>query len=626
MKRYFYSGVGLVALAVLFLAFTVVTQRLLPPLRLDLTETGQFTLSDATKRILAEIDEPIDVYFYYSAQASVRDSYPQLPIYAQQVRDLLREYALRSKGKLVLHEIDPEPFSEAEDRAVAHGVQPIPVGGAKVYFGLSATNSVGQRESIPFFHPQRAATLEYDLSKLLYTLQHPQKPVIGVISRLPLSGQWNPMAGGSIPPWQVYSDASQLFEIRDLSLPLEQRIDPEIKALWVVHPKDLDQKSRYFIDQFIMNGGKALIFVDPFAESEPPPPGMHPLMARGEPRYSDLPELFQAWGLQFDHNKVLLDRALGLLVYSQADGRPIQHAGIVGLNAQSVNHDVVITSQLQSLNLGYSGVLTWKEVPGVKVTPLLTSSPEGRLVDADTVQNSFEPSGLVLPAKSGEGSQRVLAVHVSGELPSAFQAPPEGVENPDHLSKAKAAANVIVVADADLLADEFWLRRQQFLQQTLIQPIADNGDFVINALDNLAGSADLIAIRSRAVYSRPFEKVAVLRAEAEARFRAKEQELQNRLSETERKLEQLKTSEDGSTIVLTADQRQALERFRQEALRIRQELREVRYQLDKDIQALGLTLKWFNIAAMPLLVAVFGIVVALLRARRRRRAKEVRYA
>jgi len=625
MKRHLYSGVGLLALAVLFLAFNVASQRLLPGLRLDLTETRQYTLSDGTKKILAELDEPIDVYFYYSDQKSIRENYPQLPIYAEQVRDLLREYALRADGKLVLHEVNPEPFSEEEDRAVAQGVQPVQLGGTKVYFGLSASNSVGERQAIPFFQPQRASVLEYDLSKLLHTLQHPQKPVIGVLSSLPIAGHWNPMAGGAVPPWQVYRDASQLFTVRDLQTPIE-KIDPEIKTLWVVHPKDLDEKSRYAIDQFIMNGGQAMIFVDPFAESEPPPPGQHPLMARGEPHFSDLPELFQAWGLEFDRGQVLLDKLLGLPVHSPSDGRPIQHAAIVGLDADSMNKDLVVTAQLRSLNLGYAGALKWKDKPGVTVTPLLSSSPEGRLVAASTAQNAFDPGSLALPATQGKGEQRVVAVRISGELPSAFEAPPAGVDNPGHLSKAKSAVNVIVVADVDMLGDDYWVRKQQFLQQTLIQPFADNGDFVINALENLTGNADLIGIRSRAVYTRPFERVAALRADAEARFRAKEQELQARLSETEKQLEQLKTSDDGKSIVLTADQQRALQRFQQEQLRIRQELREVRYQLDKDIQALGLKLKWINIAAVPLLVAVFGIVVALIRLRRRRRAKEVRYA
>jgi ABC-type uncharacterized transport system involved in gliding motility auxiliary subunit len=267
--------------------------------------------------------------------------------------------------------------------------------------------------------------------------------------------------------------------------------------------------------------------------------------------------------------------------------------------------------------------LTWQPKEGVEVVPLLQSSPDARLVETGRVQAAFDPRELLAYAAQGEGGQRAIAVRVSGKLSSAFVGgPPAGVENKDHLAQAQATANVVVVADVDLLGDDYWLQKQQFFQQMLVRPFADNGDMVVNGLDALAGSAELISIRSRTVYNRPFEVVNDLRMEAEQRFRSKEEELQARLDETERRLQQLRTSEDGQAVILTPEQQEALRKFQAEQLRIRKELREVRYQLDKDIQSLGMTLKLMNTGLVPVLVGVFGIVVAAVRQRRRRVARE----
>lgn len=619
MKRYLFSGAGLVALAVIFLAFNLASQGLFGGIRIDLTENRQYTLSDGTKRIIASIDEPIHLYFYYSRE--VGQTQPSIRIYAQQVRDLLKEYVLRSDGRLVLHVVDPEPFSEEEDRAAERGIQPVQLGADKLYFGLAASNAIGGKQVIPFFQPQRAASLEYDLSKALHALQHPEKPVIGVLSSLKVSGHWDPMSG-PVAPWQVYRDASQLFTVKDLAAPLE-RIDDDVKLLWVIHPKGFDAKTRYAIDQFLMRGGQLMVFVDPFAESEPPPPGQHPIMARTLPHFSELKELFAAWGVSYDHEQVLLDRGHALTVRNPDDGRPLSHPSILGLGKAAIGTESLVTAELNRVILGYPGVLSWDPRPDVTAIPLLQSSAEGRLIPAAKAQAAYSATELTLPAAEGEGKVHTIALQLRGLLPSAFpDGPPEGVTNPDHLAKAQKPVTVLVAADVDLLADDYWLQKQQYLQQTILRPFADNGDLVVNALDKLAGSEDLIGIRSRSVYARPFERVQALRTDAEQRFRAKEQELQAKLKETEQKLADLKTGEDGQTVVLTEEQQQALAQFQAEKLRIRKELREVRHQLDKDIETLGLWLKAANIGVIPFGVAVFGTGLAAVRFRRRKKARE----
>lgn len=595
-----------------FLAFNLVSERWLGGVRLDLTENGQYTLSDGSRRILAKIDTPIELTLYYSA-VGARDI-PQLRVYAEQVRDLLDEYALRAGGALSVRQVDPEPFSEAEDRAVAEGVQPVRLGGDKVYFGLVA-RSGETHQAIAFLQPQRAPLLEYDLSKLLQGLQDPVRPVVGVLTDLPIGGYWDP-SRGPVAPWQVYRDVGQLFDIKDLQAPLES-IDPAVQVLWVVHPKQWDAKTRYAIDQFIMRGGRAVIFVDPFAEAEPIPMGQHPLQARSLPHYSDLPETFQAWGLHYAHDRILLDRTYALGVRGPNDPRPLPHPAVLGLRGDAIAGDDIATAQLDQLNLGYAGALSWQPVPGVTVTPLVQSSAEGRLAPAEVVQNAYDPAALLAPAETGEGGVRSIAVRLGGVLPSGFAAPPEGVDNPGHLSRSRLPASVVVVADVDLLADGYWVRTQEFASQIVVRPFADNGDLLTNALETLTGGEDLIGIRSRAVTSRPFERVEALRAGAELRFRSKEQELQGKLADTEAKLAELDRGDDAGA-ALTAEQQQALARFQAEKWRIRRELREVRHRLNQDIDALGTRLKLANIGLMPLLVAALGLAVAALRRRRRR--------
>jgi ABC-type uncharacterized transport system involved in gliding motility auxiliary subunit len=617
MKRYLYSGLGLGALLLLFLAFNVASHELLVGARLDLTENKQYTLSEGTRRILGRLQEPVDLYFYYSAD-TVEDI-PQIRNYAQQVGDLLQEYALRADGKLRVHTVNPQPFSEAEDRARLQGVQPVQLGGEKVYFGLAALGA-DTKQVIGFLQPQRAPLLEYDLSKLLYNLQNSQRPVVGVLTNLPIGGFWSAAMGGAVPPWQVYRDASQLFEIKDFKAPVE-RIDDDVEVLWVVHPKEWDVQTRYAIDQFIMRGGQAVIFVDPFAESEPVPPGHHPLQARPLPHFSDLPESFAAWGVEYAPDQVLLDKAHALPVRGPQDIRPVPHPGILGLGKTSINEEDIASAQLNQINLGYAGALAWRAKEGVEVTPLLTSSEQGRLAAASVVQNTYTATDLAAPASAGEGAVRTVAARISGRLPSGFATAPEDIDDAGHLAQSVEPVSVIVVADVDLLGDDYWLQKSEYAQQILVQPFADNGDLVTNALDNLTGSEDLIAIRSRGAYTRPFERVQALRAQAESQFRGKEQELEAKLADTEAQLSDLQRSRGGKPVTLTPEQEAALEAFVQEKRRIRAELREVRYQLDRDIQALGTRLKLANIGLMPLVVAGFGVAVAAARLRRRRQAR-----
>ncbi|RMF98234.1 MAG: ABC transporter [Gammaproteobacteria bacterium] len=609
---------SLLLLAAVFLVAATVANLGLRGLRIDLTENRLYTLSEGTYAVLDEIDEPINLYFFYSDKAT--SGIPALRSYAERVREMLQEFAQHADGKLIVTEIDPLPFSEEEDRAAAFGLQPISIAGASdpIYFGIAGTNSVGDEQVIPLLDPSKETFLEYDLAKLVYALAHPDRPVIGLLSGVQMTAGFDPQTGQMSEPWIITTQIQQLFELRSLPTDLET-VDEDIDVLMIVHPKNLGEQTLYAIDQFIMRGGRALIFVDPYSEADraaPPVPGMP---AGGGS--SDLNRILGAWGIEVDPATVIGDDRYALTVTGLGN-RPVRYLPLFGVDRSGLDAEDVITSGLRSINFGFPGYIDVADDAVATVTPLVRSSdlagpiPAGSLAflqDPDALRDGFSPTG----------ERYLLAARIQGELPSAFPdgppprpdseaaAPPAG-----HLAKSQGAVNLVLVADTDLLTDRLWARVQPFFGQRLTTAFAGNADFVINALDNLSGSSELISIRGRATYSRPFVRVEELRREAEARFRETEQQLQQRLQELETRLTELQASrEDGGSMLLSPEQRAELERFQAERLRVRKQLRQVRRELDQSIESLGTWLKIINIGLMPLLTALLGIAVLALRRR-----------
>ena len=428
------------------------------------------------------------------------------------------------------------------------------------------------------------------------------------------------------PAWMSYQQADQLFDVRNLgATPVE--IPDEVTVLWIVQPRGLSNETLYAIDQFIMAGGKALIFVDPVADVDPlsgegMPQGMPP-MGQG----SDLPALFDAWGIDFTAQDVVADAELALQI-SGMGGRPMRHYGYLGVTDQHMNADDVTTAQLNVVHLATAGSLSQTEASTVTFEPLMLSSPSSQLMAATRFSYLPDPSVLQSGFVPG-GEPRILAARISGELPSAFPngQPPDSVssvdgdapatEDPDHLSVSADPANVIVVADVDVLADHLWVQVQSFFGQQIANTFASNGAFVINALENLSGSADLIGVRSRASFTRPFTRVEALRVDAEARFRATEERLQSELEETEQRLVELQAEREDSGIILLSPEQQAeIDRFTEQRASIRQDLRAVQRGLDEDIERLGTVLKVINIGLVPVSLAVFALLAVWRRNRR----------
>lgn len=616
-KRRALTGTTLLILAVLFVALVVLSGSLLRGARVDLTSKGLYTLTDGTEAILGKLKEPVNLYFYYSDTAA-RDI-PQLRTYATRVQELLEEIAAKSGGKVRLEVIDPQPFSEEEDRATGYGLQAVPIGtgGDTLFFGLAGTNSTDGEATIPFFQPDKEAFLEYDIAKLVSSLDETARPVVGLMTTLPIGGSFDPQAGRPTPGWVIDGEMKNLFQVKRIE-PNATSIPDDVQALVVVHPKGISDDTQYAIDQFVLRGGRLLAFVDPNAETEQPGQGMDPTQAMFEDKASDLPKLFAAWGVLYDKNKVVLDAQRALEIQSSANAPPVRHLAVLGLGKDDLNPDDVVSAQLGTINVSSVGYFDLAEGSTSTLEPLAQSSGNASTVASDRVRMLPDPESLFADF-TPTGERYALAARLSGKLKTAF---PER-SGDGHLAESTDTANVILIADTDLLSDRLWVQVQQFFGQRVLNAFASNGDFAINAVDNLIGSSDLIAVRTRGTSTYAFDTVDDLKKAADARFRDKERELQSQLTATEAKLAELqqqKGDSTGSALLMSPEQQTELQRFQDEKLRIRKELRQVRRQLDEDIQTLGAKLKFLNIAGMPILLTVIALAWVFSRARKRKEA------
>ncbi len=608
----------LIALAVLALAFVAavaLSSVALRGARLDLTEKGLYTLSPGTLAILGKIEEPVTLKFYYSEHAT-RDL-QQFRVFAARVRELLEEIAARSAGKVKLEVIDPLPFSEAEDQAAAYGLQAVPLGagGDKLYFGLVGTNTTDGETLMPFIQPDKEAFLEYDVAKLISTLSVDERPVVALLSGLPTGPRLDP-TGRASPGWVVDRQIAELFELRRLQgLPTE--IADDVDLLMLVHPRDLPEDTLYAIDQFVLRGGRLLAFVDPDAEADAS--GVDPMdpLSGAEPRPSDLARLFGPWGIQFDPARVVLDDKHALQVQADPSGRPVRHLAVLGLDRDAMNQEDVVTGELETLHFSTAGALGVTRESTLAMEALAQSAGASALADAAAVRGAAgDPDALREDFRPGK-TPLVLAARFTGELATAF---PDRA-GAGHRARSEGPVNLVVVADTDVLTDRLWVQVQDFMGQPVYNAFANNGDFVYNAVDNLVGNADLIAVRTRATAERPFERVEALRRGAEQRYRAKEQQIQQQLEQLEQQLASLQQAgPDGQAAAMTPQQQAEVLRFQDERLRMRKELREVQHRLNADIEALGDRLKLLNILGMPALVVLASLLVAWRRWSRRRAA------
>ena len=631
------SLTGLLLAAVLYVAVNVLFNVSAPQTRLDVTEDGLFTLSDGTLATLARIDEPVELHFFLSGHLA--REVPSYASYGLRVRELLAEIAAASGGKVILREHDPEPFSRAEELAVSFGVQGVPVdsGGELAYFGLAGTNPVDETETVPFFQPEREMLLEYDVARMIHALSDPEPTVVGVMSSLPVMGDMHAQAqGGVLVPWAIARHLKAGFDTIHLPESIDD-LPASIDVMMVVHPRAMSDRAIYELEQFLFRGGRALLFVDPKAESDT---SVGPEAASTST--GGLGPLFETWGIEVPDRQLVGDRSMALTINAGTAARPAPAEFLVwlGASAEYLAQDDPVTARLPALNLASAGFIRQAESSPLALEPLITSSRDSGPIDVDTVRGPRPDVLGLLDRFRPDGDAHVLGARLTGEVATAFPdgPPPRTVAkttaelsadpDPPQLMRSRRLINVILVADADLLDDRFWLRKRRFFGRDVEETIAGNADFVVNALGNLAGSDALLKLRSRGVSQRPFERIRALERDAEGRFREKERELQDKLRETQEKiagLEGVRTTEDALTgerrvvVSLTDGQRAEVEALRGQLLSIRRQLHAVRRSLRENVEGLEAWLQFANIGLVPIALSGVAVLVGLVRIAQRRR-------
>lgn len=639
-----YVGLGLAL--VLFLAVNILARAGLSSSRVDLTADKLFTLSPGTYSVLSKIDEPVTLRFYYSP--TLGNELPNVGKYATRVRDVLKEYAAIARGKIRLEIIEPVPFSDAEDQAVAAGLQGLPLDrtGEMVYFGLAGSNSTDDEERVPFFSPDREAFLEYDLTKLVHNLANPKRKTIGLMTALPVKGFPGTMMARLNPalarPWQLLAHLQQLFDLKEVPMDAAE-IPAGIDVLLVIHPAEISAKAMYAIDQFALGGGRVVAMVDPLSEAAERSlgPGAKPV-----PATSGLKPLFDAWGVDMPEDKAVGDMTTARRVNAGTDSRPqaVEYPIWQILRPANFSTTDLIANGIEVMQLTSPGALSAKEGATTSFTPLIQTSARADLVDVEKIKGKPDFQGIIENFKP-TGTQYTIAARISGPVKTAFpnglpkeepkegeeakadETPAEPVAAPakPQLMESKGPIQAVIIADTDLLQDRFWVQMQDLFGQAVAMPLSNNMDFVTNALDNLTGSNDLIGLRSRGISQRPFERIEALQREAETRLRAKERELQAQREETEKKIAELQrpgqaAAAQGGQVTLSPAQQEEIEKFKGELLKIRRDLRGVQLDLRKDIERLKTRLWFFDIALIPLLVTVIAIGLGIWRMRRRRNA------
>lgn len=608
--------IGIFAAIVLFVATNVLFSHFMTNARLDLTQNKLYTLSEGMKNTLKKIDEPIHLRLYFSDK--LQRVVPSFGVYGARVKDFLQEVADLSQGKVKLRVLEPEPFSEVEDEAVALGLQGVPIdnAGTKVYFGLVGTNALDTKEVIPFFQPEKEKFLEYDLAKMIGNLANPKRKVVGILSGYSLD---EPDPSGQ-SPWMFIDQVRQTFITRPLFSPLTH-IEDDVDILMMIHPKELPDESLYAIDQYLLRGGKLIAFVDPHSDHNAiKNMSGNPYQQQAQERLSsDMYRLFKNWGIEIEPNKVVGDLELAQKVNMGQAGIS-QYLPWLRLEKSNFNKNDLVTADLKVINLASAGSLKKLEHSTVEFTPLMTSSKDAGLIDTKELSGMPDPQKLLKDFQVS-GEQYTFAARLSGKVSTLFpEGKPKKEGEPSSPDQEKpqlkeGQLNAIIVADTDMLENRFWVQVQNFFGKALMMAQANNADFVINALDNLSGSNDLISLRSRGDSARPFTLVQKLQDEAEKSYKARADALHAKLMEAERQIHELQRSDtDGK--ILSHEQQSAIEKFRNEAVKVRKELRKVQLALRKDIQSVERWIEFFNIGFIPILVFFLAIFFAVLRFRR----------
>ena len=625
-----YSAVGVVVMFVVIIAVNLIVGS--ARTRLDLTADKLYTLSPGTKSILQKLDTPVEVRFYFSQSESRVPS--DIRTYASQVEDLLEEFREVSNGKVQIRRIDPKPDTDAEESAQADGIEPQPTGPLSpenYYFGLVVSLDP-QKAALPFLQPSRERLLEYDLARALGSVVSTNKPVVGVMTSLPMFGTpANPMMmrmgqqGQGQRPWVFISELKRDYEVRQVQMDTD-KIDDAIQILVVAHPKEITDKAQFALDQFVLRGGKLLALLDAMCIIDKPQQPNNPLAGMMPGGGSSLDKLLKAWGVAFDSTKVVGDLSTTRELAFQENQRPQPMPTWLFLNPDGINREDVVTSQLDNLLLPSAGTFSGTPATGLQQTVLLHTSKKSQLVDGMTAQFSGQK---IMDDFKASGTEYALAIRLKGKFKTAFPegkpaaaAPDAADEKKDapkpadtSLKESKTDGVVILMGDVDLIYDNFCVQVDRMFG--VARPINGNLGLVQNMVEQLSGDVNLVGTRSRGALRRPFTVVQRMQAEAEEQFRDKIRQMNEDLQKTQAQLSELQTKkEPGQKLILSPEQQAKIQEFQAKKRKTERDLRDLRKNLRQEIDSLENRLKWVNIAAVPLLVAAAGIALALIRKQR----------
>ena len=665
-------------------AFAVASTYAVRGLRLDLTEDRLYSLSPAVAPLVQRLDEPVKLDFYYSAEAA--QGMPQIQSYANRVREFLQEVAQASKVRITLRVIDPAPFSEAQDEARAAGIAPLRLDGSgkELMLGLVAKNSVDQSEAMPFLDPNKEPFLEYDVMRLVQSIGKVKKPTIGLLSSLPLAGGGVNPADPRQPaePWQIYLQLKQLYQVKDIAT-TDSALPEGLDALILVHPRELSTDLLRSIDDFALKGGRILAFLDPHCEAQP---SEDRFSGGSGDKSSDLGPLTRAWGIEWTRSKVVADStyAQRVRVRSQGPVQVMDYLIWLALREDALAKDDPSTGRLSQVNTQTMGAIDIRESNKAAVKPLMESSAESMRLDGVRIQFFPDPEGLMRDFKP-EGKRNVLAVRVQGPIEAAYDeagnptiAPPESskpvmlapdgseipaapgkgpfqdpapaptndapapaqpspapeqapaatpsASTPTSPSKAPrtGTGNIVIVADADLLADQNWIEQQRMGNLVLgSRVMADNGAFVLNVLEMFTGDEALLNLRARGKYQRPFDRVEEIRKAAEKQYLDRERELQNQIRQSEARLTELQAQKTPENqLILSPEQEAEVVKLEEQTLAARKELRSVQFNLRREYEGLGTRLMLVNVVAWPLVVAGLAAIMLVRRSHLHRTTKK----
>ena len=605
------GAIGLVLVAVIAVAADVVLAKL--PLRADLTAERLYTLSEGSRAVLGQLDKDVTLKYFVSSSAAEMPM--ALKTYATQVENLLEEYDRAAGGALAIEKFDPKPDSDAEEWAQRYGVEPQSVNpfGSPIYFGLVAVCG-DKEETLGTLTPRTEATLEYDITRLVTRVAWPERPVVGVMTSVEgVLAKADPrMMQMRRPPqgWAAFGELAKDYDVREVS-PTVEEIDPAVKTLVVLHAKNLTDKTLYAIDQFVCRGGKLIACVDPMSLKTLLSQPQNQMMMGGGNEPSTLGKLFEAWGVTFDPKQITCDLAAATKL-NNGQGMVNDEPAFLTLGADNMEKSDLLVSRLTQVMFPFAGAFAFDGKDSDLVfTPVITTSSEH---SAETDAMGMMMGGGSRSAKP-DGKARVVAARLSGTFKTAF---PKGPDGTNDVSNAVASGKsaVMLFADSDFLADDFCVRLLRTPFGNMAQPMNDNLALFSNVIEQFAGRAELIGVRTRGASNRPFTVVDRLEAEAMAKWQKKEAELQSRLAEAQRRISELQSQKSGSErMLLSREQQQEIVKFRKAQAETRRELKGVRKELTADIDSLGARLKGINIALMPALVVLFGLFRGFLRKR-----------